>query len=132
MGDRAARNKNEAACQSMRTLYFLSGLGSLGLGIVGLLLPIVPTVPFLILAAWCFGKSDPALEERLLAHPRYGPHIRAWRERRAIARIGKVGATLAFAASSIVCAIALDWPWSALPPAIAVAVLTWIWSRPDA
>lgn len=116
----------------MRTLYFLSGLGSLGLGVIGLLLPILPTVPFLILAAWCFGKSNPALEERLLAHPRYGPHILAWRERRAIARIGKIGATVALATSSIISLFALAWPWSALPSAIAVAVLTWIWSRPDA
>ena len=116
----------------MRKFYFLAGMGSLGLGVAGIVLPILPTVPFVILAAWCFGKSNPALEERMLAHPRYGPHITAWRERRAIARIGKVGATLAFAASSIVGAIALDWPWSALPPAIAAVVLGWIWTRPDA
>lgn len=129
---RSPANMNEAICSVMRKLYFLAGMGSLGLGVAGIVLPILPTVPFVILAAWCFGKSNPALEERMLSHPRYGPHIVAWRERRAIARIGKVGATLAFAASSIVGALALDWPWSALPAAIAAIVLAWIWTRPDA
>ena len=107
-------------------------MASLGLGIVGIALPIMPTVPFLILAAWCFGKSNPALEQRLLEHPRYGPHIRLWREKRAIARIGKVGATMAFAASILLGLVLLAWPWPLLPLVIAVVALGFIWTRPDA
>lgn len=116
----------------MRRIYFAAGMASVGLGLVGIALPILPTVPFLILAAWCFGKSSPALERRLLAHPRYGPHIRLWRGKRAIARIGKVGATFAFVASILLGLVFLAWPWPLLPIAIAVVVLAFIWTRPDA
>jgi uncharacterized membrane protein YbaN (DUF454 family) len=115
----------------MRRLYFSAGVASIGLAIIGIALPIMPTVPFLILAAWCFGKSNPRLEARLLHHPRYGPHIRAWRERGAIARIGKLGATFAFAVSILLGFAFMAWPWPLLPLGIAVVVLSWIWTRPD-
>lgn len=116
----------------MRRLYLLGGYSSLILGVIGVVLPIMPTVPFLILAAWCFGKSNPAFERRLLAHPRYGHHIRLWREKRAIARIGKIGASAAFTASAIVSLWFMPAPWSFLPPGIAVIALGWIWTRPEA
>ncbi|WP_416385509.1 YbaN family protein [Tsuneonella sp. CC-YZS046] len=116
----------------MRKFYLCAGIVSVGLGIIGVALPIMPTVPFLILAAWCFGKSNPALEARLLNHPRYGPHIRAWRENGAIPRIGKLGATFAFAASTLLGFLFMPWPWPLLPLGIAVIALSWIWSRPDA
>ncbi|OCC24948.1 hypothetical protein MB02_05760 [Croceicoccus estronivorus] len=115
----------------MQRVYLMAGLASLGLGIIGIFLPIMPTVPFLILAAWCFGKSNPTLERRLLEHPRYGPHILLWREKRAIARIGKLGATFAFAASVLLAFVFMAWPWPLVPCAIAVVMLSWIWSRPD-
>jgi uncharacterized protein len=115
----------------MRRLYLIGGYASLILGVMGVVLPIMPTVPFLILAAWCFGKSNPAFESRLLAHPRYGHHIRLWREKRAIARIGKIGASAAFAASVIGSLLVMPAPWSFLPLGIAVIALSWIWTRPD-
>ncbi len=115
----------------MRTLYLLAGIGSVGFGIVGILLPLLPTVPFLIFAAWCFGKSSPALEARLVSHPRFGRHILVWREKRAIARVGKVGATAAFVASILLGLALLTFPWSVMPLGIAVIVLSWIWTRPD-
>lgn len=116
----------------MRRVWLAAGVGSVGLAVAGVVLPILPTVPFLILAAWCFGKSNPVWEQRLLDHPRYGPHIRLWRERRAIARIGKLGATMAFAVSVILGFVFLAMPWAWIPPGVAVVVLGWIWSRPDA
>ena len=115
----------------MRLFYLLSGILSVVLGIIGAALPILPTVPFLILAAWCFGKSNPAWEQRLLDHPRFGSHIRAWRERGAIARIGKLGATMAFAASVGLAFVLLSGWMMFVPLGIAVIVLTFIWTRPD-
>lgn len=115
----------------MRRLYHYAGLASIGLAVIGVVLPIVPAVPFLILAAWCFGKSNPVWEQRLLEHPHFGPHIRSWREKGAIAPAGKYGATLAFGASIAISFFFMPWPWPFLPLGIAVVVLAWIWTRPD-
>jgi hypothetical protein len=49
------------------------------LGLIGLLLPLVPTTPFLLLAAACFLRSSPAMHARLLAHPQFGPYLEQWR-----------------------------------------------------
>ena len=81
----------------MRTLWYGLGLIALGLGIVGIALPVVPTVPFLLLAAAAFARSSPRLERRIMDHPTYGPPVRAWRERGAISRLAKIWATLAMA-----------------------------------
>src|SRR3546814_2859167 len=64
-----------------RHFYLACGFLSLGLGAIGAFLPLLPTVPFMILAAFCFARSSPALEARLLEHRHFGPHIRRWRER---------------------------------------------------
>ncbi|WP_143441046.1 YbaN family protein [Idiomarina sp. MD25a] len=60
------------------------------LGIIGLALPVMPTVPFLIVALWAASKGWPQLETWLLNHPKYGPDLIAWREHRQIRRRNKV------------------------------------------
>ncbi|MBD59547.1 MAG: hypothetical protein CL808_05430, partial [Citromicrobium sp.] len=60
----------------MRRLYLAGGLISVGLGAVGALLPIMPTVPFLLLAVYCFARSNPEWERRILDHPHWGPQVR--------------------------------------------------------
>lgn len=65
----------------------------------GVALPLLPTAPFLLLAAWSASHHSPELEARLLANPRVGPHIRAWREERALSRKAKRGALIALALS---------------------------------
>ena len=57
-----------------------------GLGMIGAVLPLMPTTIFLILATGCFARSSPRLEAWLLNHPRFGPTLRDWRERGAILR----------------------------------------------
>ena len=78
-----------------RTLYLISGFLALGLGGLGVLLPLLPTVPFIILAAYCFARSDETLERWLVEHPTFGTHIRLWRERGAISPKGKRAAPAA-------------------------------------
>lgn len=115
----------------IRAGFLLSGFVSLALGALGLLLPILPTVPFVILAAFCFARSSPALERRLVEHPTFGPHIEAWRSRGAISRRGKAAAAAAFAASAALGFLLLDAPWSLIPAAAALIGGTWVLSRPS-
>ena len=59
------------------------------LGLIGLLLPLVPTTPFLLLAAACFLRSSPAMHARLLADPRFGPYLEQWRRDHSVPRAAK-------------------------------------------
>lgn len=68
----------------MRSIYILIGIFAVALGVLGIALPLLPTTPFLLVAAWAFAKSSPRLERWLTTHPRLGPPIEAWRTRRAI------------------------------------------------
>src|SRR3546814_8626283 len=104
---------------------------SLGLGGLGVLLPLLPTVPFIILAAFCFARSSTALERKLLDNPRFGPAIRLWREKGAISRRGKRAALAAFAFSAVLGLLASPFPWSLIPLAAALIGGTWIWRRPE-
>ncbi|MEY3986634.1 MAG: hypothetical protein RLZ59_2079 [Pseudomonadota bacterium] len=113
-------------------LWQALGLASVALGVIGAFLPILPTVPFLILAAFAFSRSNPAWEAKLLNHPRYGASLRAWREKGIISRTGKQAATGAFALSILLGLIFLSLPWSLIAPLVALLCLSWIWTRPEA
>jgi len=63
------------------------------LGLIGVVLPGMPTVVFMLVAAWAGARGWPRLESWLLDHPRYGPPILHWRERGAISRRGKCAAS---------------------------------------
>ena len=115
----------------MRIGFTIAGLVALALGLIGAFLPLLPTVPFVILAAFCFAKGNPAWEQRLLTHPRFGPHILAWRTRGAISRRGKAMALIAFAASAMLGVATMAWPWSAVPVAVALVGSSWIVTRPS-
>ena len=114
-----------------RSLYHIAGFLCAGLGVIGIAVPLLPTVPFLILAAFCFARSSPRFEAKLLDHPHYGPYIRLWRERGAISRKGKWAATFAFAATIALSFGLLSWPWPLVSMAAALTAGTWIWWRPE-
>lgn len=114
-----------------RSFYLVAGLLSVALGMLGIFLPLLPTVPFMILAAFCFARSSPALEARLLGHPHFGDHIRRWRDKGAISRRGKRAALWAFGFSAMLALIVSPFPWFLVPVAAAVVGGTWIWTRPE-
>lgn len=75
--------------RAIRFGWLALGVFCVGLGIVGALLPLMPTTIFLILAAGCFARSSPRLEAWLLDHPRFGPTLRVWRRDGAMSRRAK-------------------------------------------
>lgn len=114
-----------------RAAWLAGGVLSLALGAIGAVLPLLPTVPFVILAAFCFARSSPRLEARLTNHPRFGPHILAWREKGAISRKGKRAALAAFAVSTVIAFIFAPMPAPLITLTAAAILGTWIWTRPE-
>lgn len=102
------------------------------LGLIGLLLPIMPTVPFLLVAAWAGGKGWPVLEAKLLAHPKYGPQILAWREHGVVKRRPKVIAIVMMSGSAIMLSLSpVAIVIKVAVIAIMASVAIWLILRPE-
>lgn len=116
----------------MRWLWVSLGLMSLAAGTIGIFLPLLPTVPFMLLAAFCFARSSTRLHDWLVSHPTFGPPIRDWRNHGAISRRAKILATISIAAA-LGLSIALDLRQAILlvQALVLLAVLVFIWSRPN-
>jgi uncharacterized membrane protein YbaN (DUF454 family) len=113
----------------MRPLYAAGGIIAVGLAAVGAFLPIMPTVPFLLVAVFCFARSNPAWEKKILEHPHWGPQVLDWRERRAINRRAKIMALGAMSAGVAFTWFTLGAPLVFLSIAILVIAGGWIWTR---
>lgn len=107
-----------------------AGLGALFmlLGMLGLFLPVLPTAPFLLLAAACFARSSRRVFEWLLNHPQFGPVIREWREHRSMPYRAKRAALGLIALSfgiSIACFVP-GWPAKLAMGAGGLILMGWI------
>lgn len=116
----------------MRLIWLGLGWIGVGLGIIGLALPVVPTVPFLLVSAWAFSRSSPRLRARILNDPKYGPTIRAWQERGVISRPAKI-----WSVSAMSFGVGLSL-WLGLDPrlvlaqaAVCASVAVYVVSRPS-
>lgn len=74
----------------MKVLYTILGSISLALGILGIFLPLLPTTPFLLLSAALYFRGSEKMYRWLLSHPRFGPFIRNFREKKAIPLHAKI------------------------------------------
>lgn len=104
----------------------------LALGIIGALLPVMPTTIFLILALGCFARSSPRLERYLLQHPRYGQSLRLWREQGAVSTRGKAFAALGMAVGYLVffCTAHPGWKLALGIGLFFIASASYVLSRP--
>lgn len=115
-----------------RFIWMLCGGVALVLGVVGIFLPLMPTVPLLLMAAFCFARSSQALHDWLLDHPKLGPPIHDWRRNGAIGRKAKILATLSIGLSFALSFILGLTEWLLLVQVIVLsAVALFIWTRPE-
>ncbi len=114
----------------LRYLYIVAGTLSLILGVVGIFIPLLPTTPFLLLAAALYFKSSPRLYDWLLRNRYLGVYIRNFREYKAIPLRAKIVSTALLWATIGYCVLAVvDALWlRLLLAAIAVGVTIHIWS----
>ncbi len=80
-----------------RHLWTAVGGIALGIGAIGIVVPLLPTTPFLILAAYCFSRGSRRMHAWLVDHRLLGPFLRNWREHRAVSRPAKFWAMIAMA-----------------------------------
>ncbi len=116
----------------VRLLYALLAYASLGVGLIGLVVPGLPTTEFVLLAAWAASRSSPRLSRWLENHRLFGPILSNWRNGRAIARQAKVAASLSMLVALLVMLTTLPhgyWLYAVIA-GMAIGNL-WIWSRPD-
>ncbi|WP_353059729.1 YbaN family protein [Alteromonas arenosi] len=119
--------------QLTQSIYILTGLLACICGVVGIVLPLVPTTPFLLLSAFCFSKSSNTLHQWLLSQPALGSVINDWEESGVIAHKTKVVASACMMAMITVALLVGEYTYwiIALVVAISLLVLVFIWSRPS-
>ena len=113
-------------------LFKALAISSLALGIIGAFVPVLPTVPFVLLAAWAATRGSPRLAHWLENHPRMGPMIMDWRRGGIVSRKAKWWATVMMSGG----AVTMAWlvrPW--WMPAVAISIMAtvgiWLWQRPE-
>lgn len=106
---------------------------SLALGFVGIFLPLLPTTPFVLLAAFFFSRGSKRLHRWLLEHPRFGRYLRDWEAEQVIPPVGKYAGTVMMVPSVGYAVASRDIPptLELLMVVTLVAVLWFIWSRPS-
>ena len=101
-----------------RVTWLLIGFVALALGAIGVVLPLLPTTPFILLAAFAFAQSSERLHTWLVEHDTFGALIRNWRQHRAISRRAKVISVL-----SMVAVVVISWLHSVPTSVIVVQVV---------
>lgn len=120
-----------------RWAWWLLAYVALGLGLVGIFVPGLPTVPFILLSAFAAARGSARLERRLLADPRFGPLIGDWRRHRSVPRRAKWIATGSMLASAllmlgVMLASGSHRTWMVVLPIGCMAVVcAWLWRRPE-
>ncbi|EJB8465263.1 YbaN family protein [Acinetobacter baumannii] len=117
----------------MRTLFWRTLVVIfITLGIIGAILPGMPTTVFLILAAWAASKGWPQMYAWLLNHPTYGPTLRDWRVNGTVPRKAKWIATIMMTASGILMLFTSAPFWvKVFTDTTMLVVAIWLWLRPE-
>lgn len=115
----------------IRLLYVSAGFAALLMGILGAVLPVLPTTPFVLLAAYCFARSSARFHNKLLANRIAGPIIREWCQYRSIPRRAKHWAYLLMALSFCSSILLVPAVWQkVMLVAIGIILAVFIWRVP--
>lgn len=113
----------------------LVAIGTLALtvGVIGAFVPVLPTTPFLLVAAACYARASPSLYRRLAHSSTFGPGIREWRRHRSIPWRTKLFAIFLMSVSIAISAVLFVQPWwgKAALVAVGVTVGTWLYRIPS-
>ncbi|AQY68206.1 YbaN family protein [Pseudomonas veronii] len=124
--------KSPSTSRIARLLFGLLAYVSLGIGLVAIVVPGLPTTEFILLAAWAATKSSPRLSAWLENHRLFGPILFNWRNGKIIARRAKISATVSMLLCALLMLLTLDHGW---PIYLTIAGMSlgnlWIWSRPE-
>jgi hypothetical protein len=114
----------------VRWVWLICGALCLLLGAIGIMLPLLPTTPFVLLAAYCFSLGSARYERWLLAHPRFGPMVRDWRSQRAVPLRAKQVAWGTMTISSFIAWWFMPTNIGWIPGACCALVALWMWRLP--
>lgn len=112
--------------------YALLAYVAVALALIGVVLPVMPTVPFLLLAAWAASRGSERLHRWLYEHPRFGQALIDWEQNHAISRRTKVVTVLLLAASWTIMYFRIGVPWLLAGMALLfAAVLAFVLTRAE-
>lgn len=115
----------------MRLLWLGLGWASVALGALGAFLPVMPTVPFLLLAVWAFSRSSPELRNQILNNPKFGPQIRAWQERGVVSNPAKAWAVLTMTFGVLLAVwLGVPLPMIAVQMTVCIVISAYLITRP--
>ncbi|MFC3714593.1 YbaN family protein [Luteimonas soli] len=115
-----------------RWAWWLLAYASLGLGLIGVVVPGLPTVPFVLLSAFAAARGSERLHRWLLAHRVFGPMIADWQAHGAVSRRAKRLAVLSMAACGVIMWLTAPRAWMAATGIGCMAVVAvWLWRRPE-
>ncbi|MEH6576886.1 MAG: YbaN family protein [Amphritea sp.] len=115
-----------------QTLYLLAGLTCIALGLFGVVLPLLPTTPFVLLAAFCFSRSSDRMHHYLINHPIFGKLLHDWQHYGVIPLKAKILATVMMLLSISYPLFFKDFHFG-LKALVVITIsccLTYIWTRP--
>lgn len=124
--------ESRIALPERRSLFYLIfAYLCVGLGFIGAFLPLLPTTPFLLLAAWAAPRGSPALHRWLYEHPRFGAVLIAWEQSRAVSTRAKWTACCLMTLSWVIMYLqTTGWIIPAITGALFIAISAFLITRP--